>query len=1086
MDGATGPVPAYFLHHSHARAILHTPWLALLLRQAEAEVDMLNEEAAKRAAVSEYSPAPAPNPTTLGSDRALTNLVEKAAHAGQSPSRGTSLGSNTGRTGPTRRPSAVGALGVGPAPGSSAAALPRTGPTRRRVSSVLQGSPLLQPSDSISVSADETAAPSVAALMPRVGGMGATGSRSAQQSSVNSDSESELRQSGPSVVQSASSASASSHGHSGRSSKSSSDVRRKRQQHAQRASNGALSVAASRVTTTSGRLMASASLLSGAAPAVSAGRSVGTGTGTSEARGPRAAITARAAAAQQADLAQLALLQRAGSRTPMLAVTLTMAPQESGDTSAGKAAQAETEAKRAALEAYAKAVAAAEAEGAPLPPPPAFALKQTSSSYTRVFARGLSVVYFRRWLDELLKCVAALQAPLQQEHVWTASSLPRPPSFDLTHTDLQDCKVVVPPSSAERDRAIVVRLKAATARNQLVYTTGQINSPVTGSSVVSQQPRHQQQRQQQRVPSLQLQPVRGHRPRSLSYSTSNALTSTAAATAGSSGQPYQQPQQQHQQLLQLPVERMAVDVSGLEVVLFESAACASRGPLLSVSVTGRSEGALPFVNDFAPITDPTDLLVRHWAAAAAGRKQQPGLEDLDVSDLDGGLSARGPSHNKGHARRLSSLPSAASSTGSALQPIATASALAGPSYRLLADDDDRLTRIVRAQRSMVVTDSPIGPAARVLARTQTAMDVSFSGQLEMSAGAAQAAVLQAIVQANAREPSVLLHMPPEVRVETALTFNLMAAGLKVATQETVVTEAPAAPPALFARPYSCEPPQSSDDAAATVAAAVSVPTRRRTRLPLIYDAAALEHLTATLAATAAEGSAGVSAGALDGLHALSRLITSQLMREEDAATAAALSRYFAAVAASVEASRSRLLGMEEDILTRDANSGLMAELLSALASENASLKEHMSGLLALEEEVMNHAASPRLEDEEEGEEADTNGAGAPQPTNTGGSAILLAPSSPPHPPPSGAVDGDTGGSSDGGAGASAAAADGAKHEIHRNTSAAAASTRSKAQIARHPEEVHNPWPPVLHLLALLLAAACGFLAARWAVHPTYN
>jgi hypothetical protein len=261
-------------------------------------------------------------------------------------------------------------------------------------------------------------------------------------------------------------------------------------------------------------------------------------------------------------------------------------------------------------------------------------------------------------------------------------------------------KLIMPPLAAVADRAMIAFVREFSAHNALVHTKpvddGSLSARASvpnettpmATPLAMQVPLEQQRklpRGAERSPSPAVSILRGASPGPSDISASRSHTPSSiplppvsVTTPAFSAIPHPADLPQHQpgqaQGLMIPVERMTVTATGLEVALLDVVTLATAGALPGLPLLA--------VGDLSALTEPDSSLSRLSVPPQAGNPLL--LPVVDATD------------------------------GSFAAPAATAA------FRLL-----------RSGTAGGSIDSPLGAAFRPLAPVQTALDITLGGAVEL-------------------------------------------------------------------------------------------------------------------------------------------------------------------------------------------------------------------------------------------------------------------------------------------------------------------------------------------------------------------
>lgn len=449
------------------------------------------------------------------------------------------------------------------------------------------------------------------------------------------------------------------------------------------------------------------------------------------------------------------------SAPAVLLVTVTLPLKRKPLTDEGVKQQAMIEnAKRQGLESFTRTVEEADRLLLPLPVPVPAPINPSTSSHMRVWLSNVSYVYFKRWNDEIKAIVSTTRSPIEKENLWLASLLPRPASFDHMVVDVENLRVIVPPSSACPDKALVLSIRNAAVRNELLYVQvpalsasatnakggptsrlggdadedayddgdgiGAVGSTPTASASSSMAAGYTSRRRSMSMGAL---PVHG----------AAAMAATGAVVGA------MRPQQQHLEqnsillsgapgsLISVPLERLCGELIGVDAALIEPLPSRMQQQYGSSSTSAVLSGLIPsFV--------------------------QPGMSLSPVVDMHEATSW--------------------------MAGLAAVNGGAAPAWAALTSLPlSRSTQTLAGSRLSLYLDTPIGPAFRTLSPLLMASDLTISGGMQVSAAVDQITLMQDIQKANAKEGCSFIRLQGELHLPATMTTHVAAPQLKVQSAE---------------------------------------------------------------------------------------------------------------------------------------------------------------------------------------------------------------------------------------------------------------------------------------------------------------
>ena len=271
-------------------------------------------------------------------------------------------------------------------------------------------------------------------------------------------------------------------------------------------------------------------------------------------------------------------------------------------------------------------------------------------------------------------------------------------------------------------------------------------------------------------------------------------------------------------------------------------------------------------------------------------------------------------------------------------------------------------------------DSPIAAVARLLCPLQMEMRLAFGGSDVTVPAAALIADLTAVTTSNNKEASALVHLPPELRVDSILKFQMAAPTLSLAAAE----EVPSGGLTVFVpRRYYFTPDVSSRNVVAPwvpqaemriqpraggMTTLESVTQSANTAVPALgtFDASALENALSTAEAIAPHDSAGALAAAVDALSLITRLARGLAVQHQqdvayDDSILSTLVRGTAVISSVIHTAAAASRSTNDEVALALANADAEAEALSrghaALAALAARYAQENADMRRLIEEL---------------------------------------------------------------------------------------------------------------------------------------
>jgi len=216
-----------------------------------------------------------------------------------------------------------------------------------------------------------------------------------------------------------------------------------------------------------------------------------------------------------------------------------------------------------------------------------------------------------------------------------------------------------------------------------------------------------------------------------------------------------------------PLEKLSVEAQGVEVVLIEpvplrDADAASPGAappdIVQLDRWSRRWVTAPALMPVADASDP-------WAGHYAYQAHYAATQDVDgLTAGDGTSTAPSPVELGWNPH-----PGMVAPPATFISPFTSTAGT--PATLSLPPPALRQTAVLRQGVMTASVASPVGSLYRLLCPVQTAMEVTVHDMQGFAAAVAQTNLLQDIAKFNAKEPSSLVHLHPDVVGETALVAN---------------------------------------------------------------------------------------------------------------------------------------------------------------------------------------------------------------------------------------------------------------------------------------------------------------------------